>query len=801
MTVILKNNAFGFLVSSISASDTAIVLQSGNGANFPTLGSGEYFYATLQPTSGVLEIVKVVARTGDVLTVTRAQEGTSAVSFAAGSRVELRVTAKSVTDAIEDRVNVPKPASDITFTPYANIAATNVQAAIQEEVNDLAGTAGSTLVGYLPGNTGGVLTTIQAQLRQSVSVLDFMTNAQRTDVLNGTGSVDVTAAITAAIEASCAGYGQRPNILYWPNGTYYVASKPTTMGSNVTFVFEPGVVINYDVADPTSSPLFGAYNQSNLTFIGNGATINGKNTGGTSEGNGNAFDFYGCDNVHVENLNINNFWTDGITLTGDATGSGPCRNVTLKDLKIAGSRRNNLSIISVIGCRVIGGEYNGAGNPANRNAAGPWAGIDIEPNQDCWLEDLVLVGVNTTGNAGAGIQTTVGALNSTGIGGETVGVTILGGQSYRDGTANGYIAALWFISGGGAQKLKGQIVVRDYIVNEPVASGVRFMRWDADNAVKVTLDNVRVIDPDYGNDTSYAIIDRCGFVLAIVAADSETTLGNIELRNCSVTDTRPPGSGIMQYGMLLSADAGKHLKNILVVDPKTTGDYAAGVKADANVFGHASMANVDVVYSSPEPLSISTSSTVYAQAVGKRLLATAALNFTLPTAATYNGAHYEVQCAAGIDSVSLVPAAGDTIQYYGASAGQQIVLDTGATCRIRSQGGTSWIVELLTGAWRRGGSNVSTTKVTNWASTAAPASGTWGQGDVVFNATATQGINAGWVCTVAGTPGTWFPFGQSGVFGSISGTPSFAGQIAVVAGEAYIAVAASSSADWKKITP
>ena len=38
---------------------------------------------------------------------------------------------------------------------------------------------------------------------------------------------------------------------------------------------------------------------------------------------------------------------------------------------------------------------------------------------------------------------------------------------------------------------------------------------------------------------------------------------------------------------------------------------------------------------------------------------------------------------------------------------------------------------------------------------AIPTTGTWAQGDVVFNSNATSGQPAGWMCTVAGSPGTW----------------------------------------------
>jgi hypothetical protein len=44
-------------------------------------------------------------------------------------------------------------------------------------------------------------------------------------------------------------------------------------------------------------------------------------------------------------------------------------------------------------------------------------------------------------------------------------------------------------------------------------------------------------------------------------------------------------------------------------------------------------------------------------------------------------------------------------------------------------------------------------------STAAPTLGTWAKGDIVMNTDPDMGEWAGWVCTVAGTPGTWKGFG------------------------------------------
>lgn len=43
--------------------------------------------------------------------------------------------------------------------------------------------------------------------------------------------------------------------------------------------------------------------------------------------------------------------------------------------------------------------------------------------------------------------------------------------------------------------------------------------------------------------------------------------------------------------------------------------------------------------------------------------------------------------------------------------------------------------------------------------TAAPSTGTWTRGTVLFNVTPSAGGNTGWICVTAGTPGTWKEFG------------------------------------------
>lgn len=98
---LFANNATGFLLSSITNADTTLTLQSGQGASFPLPSGGNWFLVTLFDGISNVEIVKVTARTSDTFTVTRAQEGTAATSFPAGSVVECRVTKGTLENTIQ----------------------------------------------------------------------------------------------------------------------------------------------------------------------------------------------------------------------------------------------------------------------------------------------------------------------------------------------------------------------------------------------------------------------------------------------------------------------------------------------------------------------------------------------------------------------------------------------------------------------------------------------------------------------------------------------------------------------------
>ncbi len=89
----LFNNAKSTLSVAVSSNTQAtLTLQTGHGARFGVIAPPDYLPVTLDDGTNV-EICKCIQVSGDILTVVRGQEGTTAqASFATGTKVELRLT-------------------------------------------------------------------------------------------------------------------------------------------------------------------------------------------------------------------------------------------------------------------------------------------------------------------------------------------------------------------------------------------------------------------------------------------------------------------------------------------------------------------------------------------------------------------------------------------------------------------------------------------------------------------------------------------------------------------------------------
>lgn len=121
MSFLFRNNATSTLASGIGTAATSITLQSGDGAKFPSPTGGDTFRVTLADASNNIEICDCTSRSGDVLTVTRAQEGTTAKAYLAGDSVGMRLTREVLEalaqedDAVLKAVAAIKTAGNLTF--------------------------------------------------------------------------------------------------------------------------------------------------------------------------------------------------------------------------------------------------------------------------------------------------------------------------------------------------------------------------------------------------------------------------------------------------------------------------------------------------------------------------------------------------------------------------------------------------------------------------------------------------------------------------------------------------------------
>ncbi len=86
-------------------------------------------------------------------------------------------------------------------------------------VANLAASTGSSLVGYMPAGSGAVATTVQAKLRESVSVLDFYANGVSGAAVDPTGVLDSTLGIQAAVASA--------RNVHFPTGTYKITASLT----------------------------------------------------------------------------------------------------------------------------------------------------------------------------------------------------------------------------------------------------------------------------------------------------------------------------------------------------------------------------------------------------------------------------------------------------------------------------------------------------------------------------------------------------------------------------------------------
>jgi hypothetical protein len=254
MAVLYANNATTTLAASITNSATSLSVAAGKGALFPAIGGSDYFYVTLTNTAGAIEIVKVTARSVDTFTVTRGQDGTTGLAWAAGDKVDLRIT-KAVLDDLKTDAKASLSSTNVTtalgYTPYN---ATNPSGYITGITSGMVTTA----LGYTPlSNATSYLPLGGGTLTGNVSNTGGMTAWNATTPGTGVGNYHIgtsssTAntggAITFGARDASSGTNAQAGIYITSDGSYgtrmYLATTDSyvTGARNAVSISESGVV-------------------------------------------------------------------------------------------------------------------------------------------------------------------------------------------------------------------------------------------------------------------------------------------------------------------------------------------------------------------------------------------------------------------------------------------------------------------------------------------------------------------------------------------------------------------------------
>lgn len=114
------NFAESTLASGMTAGQTTATVAASDGGLFPA--TGDFQLVIIRDSDGAREIVKGTSRTGDVITVTRAQESTTGLIFVAGDKIELRVTAAILNSYVSSIIDIDQVATSVNSAVHSEAA-------------------------------------------------------------------------------------------------------------------------------------------------------------------------------------------------------------------------------------------------------------------------------------------------------------------------------------------------------------------------------------------------------------------------------------------------------------------------------------------------------------------------------------------------------------------------------------------------------------------------------------------------------------------------------------------------------
>lgn len=345
---------------------------------------------------------------------------------------------------------------------------------------------------YTPPFAGSVATTVPGKLAQTVSAFDFMTAAQQNDVALNIGSIDVTAAIQAAVNS----WGAIGGRIYLPPGNYLISAAITFSAPTVLVGAGAGATTITTNSATANCIVFNAI-FCGVEHVGFVSTVT--RTGGAFISITSL-----ASNSHVRNFQMTGYFL-GIFQTGSSTHwfseglmFGPANNgagilltggggdIFINRITMSGSANNPTtsgisvvfsSAVNITDCDIIRHGFDLLLNPGNGQSVifiycnnsyfdSATCGVEVAPTGSGIVQGLRMMGCWTSNHTGEGVN-----LSATG-GGTILGVELIGQNcltNQGNGVAIGNGADIHILGGVYAGNAGSGIAVT---ANESVFSAV-----------------------------------------------------------------------------------------------------------------------------------------------------------------------------------------------------------------------------------------------------------------------------------------------------------------------------------------
>jgi hypothetical protein len=207
----------------------------------------------------------------------------------------------------------------------------NLNGPDQTTLASLAASSGSSLVGYTQGGAGAVATTVQAKLRQTVSVKDFGAV--------GDGVTNDTTAMQNALSSGAS-------VVYIPAGTYLISTKLTFSCNIYGDGFNTIIKTVGDIIGLESTTSYGFIKSVSITSNGGGST------------NNHGLMLKGCartlvDGVYISSMGGHGIWIDSTSASNNLLNLSNVQSVSngMNGIYVFGGADNNAMTLENIDVR------------------------------------------------------------------------------------------------------------------------------------------------------------------------------------------------------------------------------------------------------------------------------------------------------------------------------------------------------------------------------------------------------------------------------------------------------------------